>query len=299
MNFKEYYLLREAKVLTPSSRKDPSRPDKRKYLYPEDQEPLKDSDIIRVYHGFNNVDDLFYTLEMGLSGKDRAKRIYSYETNNNPRGLFVTISLDVAKDFGNYIIELHSPVRELEAPLWPGGSYTVQGQMAQYFSSEEDREETRLKRREDAKNAKEASIRNSDRPELAELLFSGEQQALFTGDLNNNSIRAIWVNTTPERSGRFSNYKRMSAKQFLKEYSHLKEKKRNYYDRNYNRFFSPREKFDPETFFSRVEKEYNTDKFKISRENILNDFSDLNENQLLKYFWPNQIKDAIKFFSRK
>ncbi len=294
MNFKQYYLLREAKVLTPASRKDPSRPDKRKFLYPEDREPLKDSDTIRVYHGFNNVDDLFYTLEMGLSGKERAKRIYSYEYNNNPRGLFVTISLDVAKDFGNYIIELHSPVRELEAPLWPGGSYTVQGQMAQYFSSEEDREETRLERREDAKNANEESIRNSDRPELAELLFSGEQQALFTGDLNNNSIRAIWVNTTPERSGRFSNYKRMSAKQFLKEYENLKPKKKDYYNREYNRILKPREKFTSSLFFSRIKENYPD----LTEEYITDVFRNMDENEMSTYLWPNQIKDAIEFFQK-
>lgn len=299
MNFKEYYLLREAKVLTPANRKDPNRPDKNIYFYPEDREPLKDSDTIRVYHGFNNIQDLFYTLEKGLSGKERAKRIYSYEYNNNPKGLFVTISLDVAKYFGNYIIEIHTPVSELEAPLWPGGSYTIQGQMSQYFRDESDREETLLKRREEAKNSKEESIRNSDRPELAELLFSGEQQALFKGDLNPNSLRAIWVNTTPERAGRFSNYKRMKTKDFLKEYKNLKDKKRNYYDRNYNRFFFPREKFDPQTFFSRVEKEYNNSKFKISREEIMDSFSHLSKNQLEKYFWPNQIKDAIEFFRKK
>jgi hypothetical protein len=295
MNFKEYYILREAKVLTPASRKDPSKPNYTKYFYPEDREPLKDSDTIRLYHGFNNINDLFYTLEMGLSGKDNAKRIYSYEYNNNPKGLFVTISLDVAKDFGNYVIEIHSPVSELEAPIWPGGSYTVQGQMSQYFSSDEDREETRLKRREDAKKSNEESIRNSDRPELAELLFSGEQQALFKGDLNNNSIRAIWVNSTPERSGRFSNYKRMSIKEFLKEYESLKPKKKDYYNRQYNKILKPREKFSYNLLMDRLKKEYP----KMSEEYINSVFKDMDEREMSTYLWPDQIEDAMKFFQEK
>lgn len=295
MNFKEYFLLREAKVLTPATRIDPSKTNFRKFVYPEDREPLKDSDTIRVYHGFNNINDLFYTLEMGLSGKEKAKRIYSYEYNNNPKGLFVTISLDVAKDFGNYIIELHSPVSELEAPLWPSGSYTVQGGISSYFSSDEDREETRLKRREEANKANELSIRNSDRPELAELLFSGEQQALFKGELNNNSIRAIWVNSTPEHSGRFSNYKRMSVKSFLKEYNYLKPKKKDYYNRQYNKLLKPREKFSYSLLMDRIKKQYPE-----MKEDYINDvFKNMGETELNTYLWPEQIKDAIEFFKNK
>jgi len=295
MNFKEYYYLKEAKVLTPATRTDPSKTNFRKFVYPEDREPLKDSDTIRVYHGFNNINDLFYTLEMGLSGKERAKRIYSYEYNNNPKGLFVTISLDVAKDFGNYIIELHSPVSELEAPLWPSGSYTVQGGMSSYFNSDEDREETRLKRREEANKANELSIRNSDRPELAELLFSGEQQALFKGELNNNSIRAIWVNSTPERSGRFSNYKRMSVKSFLKEYNYLKPKKKDYYNRQYNKLLKPREKFSYSLLMDRIKNQYPE-----MKEDYINDvFKNMGETELNTYLWPEQIKDAIEFFKNK
>lgn len=295
MNFKEYFLLKEAKVLNPALRIDPSKTNLRKFVYPEDREPLKDSDTIRVYHGFNNINDLFYTLEMGLSGKENAKRIYSYEYNNNPKGLFVTISLDVAKDFGNYIIELHSPVSELEAPVWPSGSYTVQGGMSSYFSSDEDREETRLKRREEANKSNELSIRNSDRPELAELLFSGEQQALFKGELNNNSIRAIWVNSTPERSGRFSDYKRMSVKSFLKEYNYLKPKKKDYYNRQYNKLLKPREKFSYSLLMDRIKKQYPEIK-----EDYINDvFKNMGETELNTYLWPEQIKDAIEFFKNK
>ena len=293
MNFKEYYLLREAKVLTPFSRNDPKNPLRR--IYKWDREPLKDSDTIRVYHGFNDLEDLFYTLEMGLSGKERAKRIYSYEYNNNPKGLFVTISLDVAKEFGKYIAEIHTPVSELEAPVWPSGSYTVQGGMASYFNDESEREASRQKRREEGKKSDKDFIRNSDRPELAELLFSGEQQALFTGELNNNSIRAIWVNLTPEKAGRFSTYKRMNPKQFLKEYKNLKLKKKDYYRRNYNRILKPREKFTPSLFLNRIKENYP----ELTDEYILDVFQNMGENEMSTYLWPNQIKDAMEFFQKK
>lgn len=291
LSFKKYFLYKEAKVLPPTLRDNPSDL-KRSIIYPEDREPLKDSDTIRVYHGFNNINDLFYTLEMGLSGKERANRIYSYEFNNNPRGLFVTISLDVAKNFGSYIIEFHSPVSELEAPLWPSGSYTVQGGMSSYWKDEKEREEYGLKLREELKNSKEESIRNSDRPELANSLFHGEQQALFKGELNPNSIRAIWVNSTPERSGRFSNYKRMSVKSFLKEYNYLKPKKKDYYNRQYNKLLKPREKFSYSLLMDRIKNEYPE-----MEEDYINDvFKNMGEKELNTYLWPEQIKDALKYF---
>lgn len=98
--------------------------------------PLKLNDTIRVYHGVNNPDDVFEFLQKGLSGKDKAKRIYSYEYNNNPYGLFVTKDLKVAKKFANIIIEFQTKISDLENPVWPGGSYTIQGQKEQYWNSQ-------------------------------------------------------------------------------------------------------------------------------------------------------------------
>lgn len=71
-----------------------------KKLYGENAtEPIKDSDTIRVYHGFRDFNDTYEACKIGLSGTDRTKRIYSYEYVNNPQGLFVTINFKTAKEF--------------------------------------------------------------------------------------------------------------------------------------------------------------------------------------------------------
>jgi hypothetical protein len=53
----------------------------------ENENPLHDSETIRVYHGFNDFKDVEIILKNGLSGKENARRIYSYEIGNNPYGL--------------------------------------------------------------------------------------------------------------------------------------------------------------------------------------------------------------------
>lgn len=282
MNFKEFYTLKEAKVLLPT------------YNRPNEQKPLKDSDVIRVYHGFNDVRDIFQTLKSGLSGQEKAKRIYSYEYNNNPNGLFVTISLDVAKQFGNYIIEFHTPVSDLESPVWPNGSYTVQGQMSGVFNSPEERENARMRKRDVASKSKYSSIRNSDRPELAEVLFDiHEPQALFVGQLNDNSVRAIWVSETPEKEGSYSTFRRMSVKQFIRE----NQEKYMSVPQTYTfRVYKPRDKFEIEDFINRlVDKK--SGKYNMSRSEIIDALKNLDKRDLLTYVWPNQLDDAWEAIS--
>jgi len=65
----------------------------------------------------------------GVSGQARADRRYSYEADNNPQGLFVTLSVDVAKEFTfrGAIMEFTTSVDNLEPAVWPSGGYTVQG----------------------------------------------------------------------------------------------------------------------------------------------------------------------------
>jgi hypothetical protein len=112
------------------------------------EEPLKDNDTIRVYHGFNDFDDAIIAVKYGLSGKEKARRIYSYEANNNPYGLFVTLDFEKAKDFSHprkdgtvVVFELNVKVSDLEAPVWPGGAFTTPGQYSQYWEDEEERYE--------------------------------------------------------------------------------------------------------------------------------------------------------------
>lgn len=184
----------------------------------DQQMPLSDYDTIRVYHGVNSHEDLIKIMEVGLSGKERAQRRYSYEGNNNPRGLFVTIDFDTAKEFGSFIIEFHARVSDLEAPVWPSGRFTGQGQMAHYFDSDDDREAARQVARDKARQDRSSTIRASDRPELATTLFSfGESQALFTGELNPNSIRAVWMKDHPDSVvGGFTRYTNREFRNKLK-----------------------------------------------------------------------------------
>lgn len=176
--------------------------------------PLKDDDSIRVYHGSDDIDFIYTALTYGVTGDVMANRRYSYEINNNPKGLFVTPDLDTAKEFGGYVLEFHTRIYDLESPVWPGGSFTVQGGISGIFGSNDEREEERLRQRMNWSQSELEFVRNSDRPELAALLISsGERQALFVGDLNRNSIRAVWGSEDPSRVGQ--QYNRMSPREFI------------------------------------------------------------------------------------
>lgn len=297
-SFKTYFysVYSEAKVLPFTSK------NRNVYVYPDEYPPLKDSDTIRVYHAFHDQIDVIRTLKYGLSGQERANRRYSYEANNNPKGIFVTIAFDVAKEFGDYVIEFHTKVSDLEAPVWPGGGYTVQGQMAQYFDGDEDREKARLNRREEAKKSKYDSIKNSDRPELAELLYSGgEAQALFIGQLNPNSVRAIWINPTPEKSGKYSTYKKLTRNEFLQKFGDKDKVIRNDYRGRteipdntplQNRVLKPRDKFEVNNFFNKIIEKHSTKRNKLTAEELTDIFKNMDDQQWLSYVWPNQLTDA-------
>lgn len=179
--------------------------------------PLKDSDTIRVYHGASELATVVKALKYGLTGDTRANRRYSYEFNNNPKGLFVTPDLDVAKEFGDYIIEFQTRVSDLEAPVWPGGSFTVQGGMSGTFSDEEEREIERIAQRERISKDAVEYIAKSDKPDVAYWLMDApETQALFTGNLNKNSVRAVWVSSNPAKINQ--PYNRMKPREFMKEF---------------------------------------------------------------------------------
>lgn len=253
-----------------------------------EQEPLKDSDTIRVYHGVNVNRDIAKIMTVGLSGKERANRRYSYEGNNNPRGLFVTIDLDVAKEFGPFIIEFHAKVSDLEAPVWPDGAYTVQGGYASYFDSDNDRNKATQAARERAKKDKDLSISQSDKPELANTLFAfGESQALFTGELNPNSIRAVWVQGNPDKVT--SSYTRLTRLEFVKLLSAGKLKGR--YDTKvepYNRkksdkLFAPRDQVTLDAYLDKLVKKYKH----LKRSELL-DIIKKNNEILDQDLWPTQ-----------
>lgn len=135
-------------------------------------EPLRDNDTVRVYHGTSTIEVVVSAIQNGSSGDTRADGRYSYESNNNPKGLFVTPDLRTAKEFGNLIIEFHTKVHDLESPVWPNGTFTVQGGMTGIFNDQQERELERMRQRNRFSNDEMEYIRNSDRPELAAIFFS-------------------------------------------------------------------------------------------------------------------------------
>jgi hypothetical protein len=269
-SFSEFYKIQEARVINANDQKV----------------PLKDNETIRVYHAFNNPQDLYDILKYGTSGKLRAKRIYSYESNNNPKGFFVSIDFKTVKGFGQYIMELHTQVSDLEAPVWPSGSYTVQGEYSKYWDAENPRERGIEAAREKAKQSKQDYIRNSDRPELADSLYNNyEKQALYVGDLDANSIRAIWVNKDMKKDGRYSTYDRMSVKEFLKTYPFKPSSEHR------NKLFTPREEFDVDVMLDRFKKRFD----RMSTDSILSGLKSVDNQGLAVHFWPKQMAAVQEF----
>lgn len=262
--------------------------------------PLRDDKTIRVYHGFNRIEDAIIACTHGISGKTDAQRIYSYESNNNPKGLFVTPDLKTAKEFGRVVIEIHTKVSDLDSPVWPGGTFTGQGQMSQNFKDDEEREERRLSDREMHRKSDRPEVSKSDRPEVAASLSGGEPQALYMGDLNANSIRAVWVGS--EVLGDEYNYKasfiRLSRNDFIKRMKEkvsskdIQARGRSYRDDAAPsiKLFSPREEFSEDVFRQRVAKEYKTLPF----EQVITILKS-NPDYVNKFFWPKQIPEFTKF----
>jgi hypothetical protein len=269
--------------------------------FAKEKQPLKNSDTIRVYHGTGDYKTLFQATMVGLSGGTRANRRYSYESNNNPYGLFVTPSLKVAKEFGDYIIEFHAKVSDLEAPVWPGGSFTVQGGMTKLFKDDSDRQDARKTQKQEISDDEkiENYIRQSDSPDVAYWLFSyAESQALFVGDLNKNSIRAIWVPKNPQSI--VSSYTRMNRKQFVRmaektgirtrfntitfpnEESHI-EHLRKYKEK----IFEPKEDASLKKLLDIL-----TSKYKLSRERIINILK--TTSYIENYVWNDRQKQQLE-----
>jgi hypothetical protein len=188
----------------------------------DNEQPLLDSETIRVYHGFNKFKDVETILKKGLSGKERANRIYSYESGNNPYGLFVSVDFNVIKHAGfahsGVIIEFSTKISDLESPIWVGGrSYFVQGEYTKSFKDLDEREQQRLINRQKAGESPYDQISKSDRPELADVIFDNpEKQALYIGDLDPNMIKAIWYNEVLHKERRTNGeWVRMSRKEFI------------------------------------------------------------------------------------
>ena len=272
----------------------------------EDTSTLKDTDVIRVYHGFDNYQDAIIALKFGLSGNERVGRNYSYESNNNPKGLFVTPDFDTAKYFTHprgeegisIILELHVKVADLEAPVWPNGRFTIQGELSQYWDDESDRyKRGTLKARETAKNSKYEFINQSDRPEVAFSLVIGEPQALFVGDLNPNMIKNVWFGKSGDYGKRIKSFKRISRNDFLKRFKEYKFKKdyngnrstkEQEFDTKADKVFKPNDDFSMDNVERYLKKHDMYDDLYVDASSFMKDI--MRYELIHQYFWPKQIK---------
>lgn len=256
--------------------------------------PIKDDETIRVYHGFYSFNSVKKILKYGLSGKQNADRIYSFEYGNNPYGLFVTIDFNVAsKHFSpsGVIIEFSTKVSDLESPVWVGGrSYFVQGEYTKSFKDLEEREQQRLLNRQKSGESVYDAISKSDRPELGESIFNNsERQALYIGDLNPNMIKYVWYNEKLHKE-RLTDGKwvRYSRKDFIRKFNI--ETKRDMYD-----YFLPNDDFSIEKIFKNLN--YNEHYKKIDEHNpVIYALKNYNEYGLKDtlHLFPKQIKQVME-----
>lgn len=258
---------------------------------PDKEQPLSDSQTLRVYHGFNNFDDVENVLKNGLSGKERARRIYSFESGNNPYGLFVSVNLNliIRQGFAHsgVIIEFSTKISDLEAPVWVGGrSYFVQGEYTKSFKDLDEREQQRLINRQRAGQSPYDYISKSNRPELAETIFDNpEHQALYVGHLNPNMIKYVWYNEVLHKERRTNGeWVRLTRKEFIN-----KTKTNTKRDRYLK--YLPNDDFDFDQF---VTKYFDGDYNDFSLKRFLQYDTD-NEYDLKNLgFFPKQIKKIIK-----
>lgn len=264
-----------------------------RYINPnrfDKEEPLKDNQTLRVFHGFNSFEDVKKVINIGLTGKRKAARIYSYEAENNPYGLFVSIDPNIVKkEFANsgVIIEFSARVSDLEAPVWVGGrSYFVQGEYAESFKNMDEREQQKLLNRQRAGESPYDYISKSDRPELAETIFeNAEKQALFVGDLDPNMIKYVWYNERLHKDRMLGgSWTRMKRADFLKKVD------TNYQDTRSFKYL-PNENFEFDKFVKkRFKGDYNNRILQSFLKSLPKD-----EFELAEYgFYPKQIKQFMQ-----
>jgi hypothetical protein len=268
------------------------------YKILEKEEPFQENDPIRVYHAFRSMDDAIIAAQHGISGQDPAQRVYSYEANNNPKGLFVTTNFNTAKDFTTWgaIMEFDCKFSELEIPVWPGGGYTVQGGMSEYWDwdkLDKQRQQAILQQREKSKQSEYPAIANSSRPELAEMLMSpGEYQALFVGHLNPNRISKFWIQQRDGQPKINDPWISMSPEEFLKQNQY--GGKSGSEDRHRDikgRVFAPEDEFDPTTFVQNL-AQHSGQSVESLMETINMWDTEEKVNILSEYIWPKQ-KDGL------
>lgn len=288
------------------------------------QEPIKNNEKIRVFHGCS-IDTALEICTKGTSGKVYHPRTYSYESGMNPLGIFVTVNFEKAKDFGYdsqamCVLEFTVNSSDLESPIWNGSdSYFSQGSNPMPFNNSDERKVQKAKYDQDALNTKDYSyydmfkkkdvtfdksyIRNSDKPAMAMNIFDNpEHQALFMGDLNPNMIKYVWVCRNGERE-----YTRYSEKDFLLKFGKKKKKNNGRFAYLESKPFLPNEDITSwEDAIQKIAKHHNMTVENVTK--LFNDFGVFDNpprtsslHLIEDVFWPKQIIQLFgkDFFNRE
>ena len=291
-----FNLINEVRYIDTSNRykKDP--------LQVLNQNPIKNGESIRVFHGCSLETALNAAIN-GLSGQVRVSRTYSYENGMNPKGLFVSTDFKKAMYFAYdtdtmVIMEFTVKSDDLDTPVWNNSfGYFGQGSNPQPFSNRNEREQQKQAYQDAAKKSDDEYVRNSDNPAMAERIFNNvEHQALFIGNLNPNQIKRFWV----KKNGSNKSYIPLSRKQFLKQFGNknFQEYTNNGYknykiERDNNKPYLPNEDFISFEDMARRELElFYKDKPKLraryNNEQYLNKIQDIANN------YRNYYEDSIK-----
>lgn len=285
------------------------------------QEPLRNDETIRVYHGCDLKTGLTAAIN-GISGKQWTPRTYSYESGMNPIGLFVTTDFDKAKDFSTdykaqVVLEFSAKVSQLDTPVWNNSnSYFGQGSNPQPFHNAQERWKQHQKYNDDVKNDNRNYyfdyVKKSDNKALANMIFqNNEHQALFYGDLNPNMIKRFWVREVNKEKGyismndKFVPYKRQ---QFIKRFGNTEFEDQYGYKSKIkkNRYmcFKPNDNFTSiEDMVNKIMKIINEkpyykkmthDDENKEKQNLIKVIQTMinkhDVENLLRYMWPKQLK---------
>ena len=154
--------------------------DKQNFRDKRDVSPTTKPETIRVYHGFEDFENVEKVLTVGLSGRDnvpRGQRIGGKSFNKT--GLFVTANFDLAKQFADsgVIIEFSVEVNSLESVV-----------TCDYDTGYDN------------------------------LLSPSKSEARFMGDLNPNMIKNVWYSKSShkERIER-NDWVKMSRRDFVEK----------------------------------------------------------------------------------
>ena len=274
------------------------------------QQPIKDNETIRVYHGTNLETALRFAMN-GISGQEKANRNYSYEMGMNPAGLFVTTNFETAKYFSydstaNVILEFTAKASDLDTPVWNGDNFFSPGSNPQPFSSEEERNVMKQKYQDMASKDEDEYVSKSDNPAMAYRIFkNNEHQALFVGNINPNQIKRFWVKEKGEKQ-----YIPLSRRDFIKKFgeTEFSELYNGKYKIKKSRIYNANE--DCKGMDDFIEhfliNEYGLEKYlKLKKNNQLNDdieglkeFFDDNDESMIatslkELLYPKQIKQLM------